>query len=103
MRTNSPKSPPASWSAERNPLRTVLSAVIRASPCLEPLSHSEILDTAFTLISAKARPCGRAFSLSSLESNMGLTSPLLSNMERHLLYRGRGDLSSHRESCIFHL
>jgi hypothetical protein len=56
----------------------------------QPLSHSESLDTAFTLISAKARPSGRAFSLSSLESNMGLTSPLLSNMERHLLYRGRG-------------
>lgn len=53
----------------------------RINPRAGPLSHSESLDTAFTIVSGEARPFGRAFLLSPLESNMGVISPLLSNME----------------------
>ena len=59
----------------------------------EALSHSEILDTADTLISDQARRLAGLFQLSPFESNMVPASPLFSNMEPVLLGRGRGTLS----------
>jgi hypothetical protein len=61
---------------------------IRIQSVCGPLSHREILDTSANLKSAESPAHAGLFHLSPLFSNMSVASPLLSNMEADLLYRG---------------